>query len=143
MKALFSSLKRALIIVRKELLALLGNKISRMLIIVPPLAQIVIFGWAVAMEARNVALGHVNHDNSLWSGQIINAVKGFPTFHSVIWLDGDKAAEKALNEQKVLAALVFAGDFSAKIGKGQSAPVQILLDGRRSNATQIVSAYIG
>ena len=61
------NLRRMAIIVRKELLVLLCNKVSRMLIIVPPLMQIVIFGWAATMEVRNVEVAVLNYDSGNWS----------------------------------------------------------------------------
>lgn len=56
------NLRRILTIVRKELLVLLDNKVSRMMLIVPPLMQIVIFAWAATMEVRNVEVAVLNHD---------------------------------------------------------------------------------
>lgn len=136
------SFQRMAIIVRKELLVLLGNKISRMLIIVPPLAQIIIFGWAATMEVRNVHAAYVNEDNGVWSRRILHAIEGSPTFTSAIALQGGEEARNFIDRQKGLLVLKFAGDFSRKIESGEPAQVQLLLDGRRSNAAQIVSSYI-
>ena len=49
-------IRRMLAIVRKELLVLFCNPISRMLLIVPPLMQIIVFGWAATMEVREMGL---------------------------------------------------------------------------------------
>ena len=61
------NLRRILTIVRKELLVLFGNSASRVLIIVPPLAQIIIFGWAATLEVRNVHVVALNNDSGIWS----------------------------------------------------------------------------
>ena len=55
--------RRMLTIVRKELLVLFCNRVSRTLIIVPPLLQIVAFGWAATLEVRNVDVAVLNQDN--------------------------------------------------------------------------------
>ena len=55
-------IRRMLAIVRKELLVLFCNPISRMLLIVPPLMQIIVFGWAATMEVRNVDVAVLDHD---------------------------------------------------------------------------------
>ena len=55
-------IRRMLVIVRKELLVLFCNPISRMLLIVPPLMQIIVFGWAATMEVRNVDVAVLDHD---------------------------------------------------------------------------------
>lgn len=135
-------LERILIIVRKELLVLLGNRISRMLIIVPPLAQIIIFGWAATMEVKNVRCGYLNYDRGIWSRDIIHALEGAPTFKSVLALSSHAAMANAINNQHMLFALIFEEDFSRKIEAGEHASIQIILDGRRSNAAQIASAYV-
>lgn len=136
------SLHRIAIIVRKELLVLLGNRISRMLIIVPPLAQIIIFGWAATMEVRNVHAGYVNEDNGHWSREILHRLEGSPTFTSVRSLGGEREARAAIENQSELFILHFASDFSRKIEKGEPAEIQLILDGRRSNAAQIASSYL-
>lgn len=133
---------RIAVIIRKELLVLLGNRVSRFLIIMPPLVQIIIFGWAATMEVRNVRAAYVNNDNGRWSREIIHRLEGSPTFHSVLALSGPEAARKALENQEALLVLDFDSDFSRKIERGETADAQILLDGRRSNAAQIASAYL-
>lgn len=138
----FISMRRIVTIVRKELLVLLGNPPSRFLIIVPPLLQIVIFGWAATMEVRNVEVAYVNHDFGRWSREILHRLEGSPTFSSVKSLPGEKAIKDAMDGQKVLFTLVFDQEFSRNIARGEPARAQILLDGRRSNAAQIAAAYV-
>lgn len=134
--------RRIAIIVRKELLVLLGNRISRFLIIIPPLAQIIIFGWAATMEVRNVRAGYLNEDNGHWSREILHRLEGSPTFKSVRSLASEKEAESAIENQSELFVLRFESDFSRKIEKGEPAEMQVILDGRRSNAAQIATSYL-
>lgn len=134
--------RRMLTIVRKELLVLLCNRISRVLIIGPPLAQIVIFGWAATMEVRNVDVAVLNHDSGHWSRDIVHAIKGSPTFRSVRFLEGEGQITPVLEKQDALFILVFDQEFSRRVDSGQPAEVQVILDGRRSNAAQISSYYL-
>ena len=135
------NLRRMAIIVRKELLVLLCNKVSRLLIIVPPLMQIVIFGWAATMEVRNVDVAVLNHDSGRWSRDIIHALKGSPTFRSVMHLQGEGQIRPVVDRQQALFVLVFDEEFSRHIEKGEPAQAQVILDGRRSNAAQIAAYY--
>ena len=135
------NLRRMAIIVRKELLVLLCNKVSRLLIIVPPLMQIVIFGWAATMEVRNVDVAVLNHDSGRWSRDIINALEGSPTFRSVMRLQGEGQIRPVVDRQQALFVLVFDEEFSRNIEKGDPAQAQVILDGRRSNAAQIAAYY--
>lgn len=136
------NLRRMATIVRKELLVLLGNRISRMLIIVPPLAQIIIFGWAATLEVKNVRAAYLNNDSGLWSREILHRMEGSPTFKTIFALDNQDRVAEVIDNQQALLVLVFDEEFSRKIERGQPAEAQILMDGRRSNAAQIVASYL-
>ncbi len=135
-------LRRMLTIVRKELLVLLSNRTSRFLIIVPPLLQIVVFGWAATMEVRNVDVAVLSRDSGLWSREILHRLEGAPTFRSVVHLEGDAAIRPVLDAQKALFVLVFDEEFSRNVERAQPAEMQVILDGRRSNAAQIAVSYL-
>lgn len=134
---------RMLTIARKELLVLLGNPASRVLIIVPPLMQIIFFGWAATLEVRNVEAAYVNHDSGAWSRRVLHGIEGSPTFKSTRALSGEAEARRFIENQKALFVLVFDQEFSRNIERGKPAEVQLLMDGRRSNAAQIAASYIG
>ena len=136
------NLRRMAIIVRKELLVLLCNKVSRMLIIVPPLMQIVVFGWAATMEVRNVDVAVLNQDSGNWSREIVRRLQGSHTFRSVTFLDGEADIRPTIERQKALFVMVFDDEFSRRIDAGTPAQMQVILDGRRSNAAQIASYYL-
>ena len=134
--------RRMLTIVRKELLVLFCNRVSRTLIIVPPLLQIVAFGWAATLEVRNVDVAVLNQDNGRWSREIVRRIQGSPTFRSVSFLEGEAHIRPVLEQQRALFILVFDQEFSRRIERGEPATVQAILDGRRSNAAQIAAYYL-
>ena len=133
--------RRMVTIVRKELLVLLCNRVSRMLIIVPPLVQIVIFGWAATMEVRNVDVAVLDHDNGRWSREIVHRLEGSPTFRSVRFLPSEQRIRPVLEGQEALFILTFDQEFSRRVERGESAEMQVILDGRRFNAAQIAAYY--
>jgi len=134
--------RRMLTIVRKELLVLFCNRVSRTLIIVPPLLQIVAFGWAATLEVRNVDVAVLNQDNGRWSREIVRRIQGSPTFRSVSFLEGEAHIRPVMEQQRALFILVFDQEFSRRIERGEPATVQAILDGRRSNAAQIAAYYL-
>ncbi|MBD5647671.1 MAG: ABC transporter permease [Desulfovibrio sp.] len=135
-------LRRMLTIVRKELLVLLSNRTSRFLIVVPPLLQIVVFGWAATMEVRNVDVAVLSRDSGLWSRELLHRIEGSPTFRRVFHLMGEEEVRPVLDAQKALFVLVFDEEFSRNVERGEPAEVQVILDGRRSNAAQIAASYL-
>ena len=134
--------RRMLTIVRKELLVLFCNRVSRTLIIVPPLLQIVALGWAATLEVRNVDVAVLNQDNGRWSREIVRRIQGSPTFRSVSFLEGEAHIRPVMEQQRALFILVFDQEFSRRIERGEPATVQAILDGRRSNAAQIAAYYL-
>ena len=134
--------RRMLAIVRKELLVLFCNPVSRMLIIVPPLMQIVVFGWAATMEVRHVDVAVLNHDNGPLSREIVRRLEGSPTFRHVFFLRGQQEVRPAIEQEKALFVMVFDAEFSRRAARGEPVTVQLLLDGRRSNAAQIAAYYV-
>lgn len=136
------NLRRILTIVRKELLVLFSNRASRVLIIVPPLAQIVIFGWAATLEVRNVHVVALNNDAGLWSRGILHRIQGSPTFTSLRYIESENEIRNVLDSQEALFVIAFDEQFSRKVEKGEAAELQVILDGRRSNAAQIAVGYL-
>ncbi len=136
------TIRRILAIARKELLVLMGTRQSRFMVLIPPVIQIFIFAWAATMEVRNVDLVVLNEDTGYWSREIVNRLQGSPTFRSLVFESDPQKAEEALDRQHVLAVLCFQSDFSRRVERGQTAEVQLLLDGRRSNTAQILAQYV-
>ena len=135
-------IRRMLAIVRKELLVLFCNPISRMLLIVPPLMQIIVFGWAATMEVRNVDVAVLDHDEGPLSREIVRRLEGSPTFRHVFFLRGQQEVRPAIEQEKALFVMVFDAEFSRRAARGEPVTVQLLLDGRRSNAAQIAAYYV-
>lgn len=131
---------RAIII--KELWAVLRDPRARMTLIVPPIIQLLIFGFASTLEVKNINVGILNRDGGQWSQEVIQRVAGSPNVKRIVYLDSDRALADAIDSQKVIVALRFDQHFSADVNSGRSATVGAVFDGRKSNAAQIVGGYI-
>lgn len=131
---------RALIV--KELLAVLRDPKGRAILIVPPILQLLVFSYAATLEVRNVDIMVLNRDGGYWGSELIHRIDGAPTFRSVARTQDEAAIRRAIDRQQVVAALVIGPTFSRDIAAGSVADVQIVLDGRKSNASQIVAGYL-
>jgi ABC-2 type transport system permease protein len=129
--------------IRKEFLAVLRDKRSRITLIMPPILQLVLFGFAATLEVKNITLGVYDRDHGAWSREIIDRLAGSPNVKRLVRLDSPRAVEQAIDDQKVIAVVDFGQNFSADIAAGRPAVVQGVFDGRKSNASQIVGAYLG
>ena len=131
-----------LALIKKEFLAIWSDKKSRIIIIVPPLIQLVLFSFAVTLEVKNISIGVLDRDNSSKSQELIRTLKLSNTFTKVYRLDSEAQLTSYIDSQKVLATLYIPQNFAQKIQMHEHTSLQIIGDGRKSNTAQIAEAYI-
>jgi ABC-2 type transport system permease protein len=133
--------RRTFFLIVKEFLALWRDPRSRTILVVPPIVQLLIFAFAMTQEVTAVRMAVLNRDIGLPSRELIARFAGSPYFTRIVPITGEAAARAALDSATVLLVLEIGEDFSRDLAAGHPAQVQILLDGRRSNAAQIVEGY--
>jgi ABC-2 type transport system permease protein len=136
------TLTRLKAIIIKELWAILRDPRTRVILIVPPILQLAIFGLATTLEVKNMSLGVLNRDGGVWSQEVIERVAGSPNVGRLISLKSEDEVRSMISHQSVLAVLRFDSDFSARVSSGRGGVIGLISDGRRSNAAQIASAYL-
>lgn len=129
-------------IIIKELWAILRDPRTRIILLVPPVVQLLIFGLATTLEVKNMTLGVLDRDGGAWSQEVLQRVGGSPNVTRIIPLKDEQDLRKAIDRQKVIAALRFDSHFSADVAGGRGGVIELISDGRRSNAAQIVSGYL-
>lgn len=127
----------------KEIWAILRDPRSRMVLILPPLIQLFLFTYATTLDVRNVDLGVLDRSSGAHSAEIVSRISGSPNFRKIVPLASSRELEDAISNQRVIAAIVIDEDFDRKIAAHEPAVVGAVFDGRRSNAAQIVSGYLG
>lgn len=132
---------RILALIQKEILAVLRDPKSRMMLIFPPLFQLIIFSFAATLDVKNVSIAILNSDNGPESFELIQRFRGSPTFTNIIYLDSLSDIAKVIDNQKVSMVIHFDSQFSRDIQAKKPANVQLILDGRKSNTTQIIQGY--
>ncbi len=126
----------------KELWAVLRDPRGRIILIVPPIIQLLLFSAAATLEVKNVDIGVYNRDGAAASIEFVNQLAGSPNIRHIVVLRSMDEVRHAIDNQKVVAALVFNDSFSRDVSAHRPATVEAILDGRRSNAAQIVAEYV-
>ena len=134
--------KRIWYLVIKEFLAVLRDQKSRFVLIVPPLIQLFVFAYAATLDVNNVSLAILNQDSGKLSHELIQRFEGSKTFKQIIFLDSTASLKEGMDTQKFFVALQFDAQFSRDLLQGKPAKVQAILDGRKSNTSQIVLGYM-
>ena len=135
-------LQRLIAIIRKELITMLRDPRARMTLIVPPIIQLFIFSSAATMEVKNVSLGVVDLDRGPYAADLEQRLRGSPSFTRLPLFPDIAAARGALEREQIIGVLVLQSGFSADLAAGRPTSVELLLDGRRSNAAQITAQYV-
>ncbi len=135
-------LSRVFALILKELLVILRDPRGRVILIVPPLFQLIIFAFAATLEVKNVDVAVFNRDTGRSGTQLSRTIAGSPTFRSVTTLHNPRALRDAVDLQRVLVGIDIPPTFSRDLFLGHPPSVQVLLDGRRANASQIVDVYV-
>ncbi len=127
----------------KEFLAVLRDPRSRVILIGPPLMQLVLFAFAATLEVKNVAIAVLDRDEGSSGTELVRRIEGSPTFRTVRAVHDPASLRRAIDEQQAICAIDIGPSFSRDLAAGRPANIQIVLDGRRSNAAQIVNGYVG
>ena len=137
-----SGLRRLVAMIVKEMWAVLRDPKSRIVLFVPPLMQLFIFTFATTLDVKNVDVAILDRSSGVHSAEIVNRIAGSPNFREIVPLRSPHELRDAIDNQKVIAALVIDEDFDRRVAAGKPATVGVVLDGRRSNAAQIVNGYL-
>ncbi len=135
-------LRRLLAIVRKELITMLRDPRARGSLIAPPIIQLLIFSSAATMEVKNIALAIVDLDRGPYAAEVEQRLSGSRSFTRLPRYPSVADARPALERERVIGMLVLPNGLSASLAAARPAAVQLLLDGRRSNAAQITAQYV-
>jgi len=84
----------------------------------------------------------LNRDSGHWGAELISRIEASPQFRAVTRTDSPGELREAIDRERVIAAIEIGPDFSRDIDAGDTADLAVILDGRRSNASQIVGGYV-
>jgi drug efflux transport system permease protein len=130
--------RRTFALIIKELLASARDPHTRWVVLFSPPFLLLIYAFAITQEVKNVSMAVLNHDVGLEARELVSRFEGSATFDQIHYLKGVSEIAPAMESQDVIMTIHIGPDFSRRIAAGESAEVQLLLDGRRSNATQIL-----
>ena len=136
---MFGRLKQMLI---KELIQVVRDKRTRFILIGPPILQMLVFGYAASFEIHNVSTVIVDLDHSQESRELISRFTSSPYFNIQAQLTSANQAHDLIDQGKTTLALEIHAGFAQKLRKGETAPLQVIVDATNSNTALIASSYV-
>lgn len=135
-------LRRILALMAKEFLALLKDKRSRFVLIGPPLVQMLVFGYAATFDLRHVPYALLAEDSGAPARDLAAALRGSPSFSEVARLSHEREIAPLIDAKGALMVVRIGPRFSAELLSGQTATLQVVVDGRNSNTALLVVNYV-
>jgi ABC-2 type transport system permease protein len=126
----------------KELIQTLRDKRMRMTLIIPPIVQLIIFGYAANLDVKHIRTAVRDLDQSVDSRDVISRFRQSKYFDILFYPQRQQDTERLILNGDVVLSLEIPPDFSRKLKKGDTATVQILVDGTESNAAMIALGYV-
>ena len=128
-------------LIRKEFIQFFRNRPMVVLFIYVIAVEIAICVYAITYDITNISLAFHDLDRSSESRELIERFARTPYFTPPVSVSGRHELDRMLESGKVTIGIVIPADFSTRIAKSLSAPVQLLIDGSNSNTALIALGY--
>ena len=135
-------IRRILFMVRKEMLTTLKDPKSRIILIMPVIIQSLLFGYVASYNLDSVDYAVLDLSRSRCSEELIAELDGSGIFNRVATHGNTSQNTQFIDGRKVGVVLVIGHDFADKITAGETAPVQVITDGRNTMTSSIASGDI-
>jgi ABC-2 type transport system permease protein len=139
---MLDAILRILALTRKELLAVLKDRRSRISLLLPPVVQAMLFGYAATYDLNHVTYAVLDQDHTEASRQLLAGLDGSGVFERVADLRRASDVASLIDTRRALLVVQIDQDFERHLLSGQSADVQLIADGRNSNTAGTALGYV-
>lgn len=127
---------------RKELAQILHNRQMVRIILVPPTAMLLLYGFALNPNVQNLKVGITDYSNSPASRQLTEIFEQTEAFRVSRHYTSAEAMAKELAQGHLTVGVTIAPEFARDVARGRTAQVQMLYDAVDANTASIASSYI-
>ena len=132
---------RLLAMARKEAIQLRRDSRSLILAFLLPVVLLIIFGYAISWDVKNIKTAVLDQDNSQQSRELLDAFRASGYFTFTRRLNATSEIGPLLDGVSTQLVLVIPPDFSAHLNAGRAAELQAIVDGSDANTATIILAY--
>ena len=128
-------------LIRKESLQILRDPSSFLIAVVLPILLLFIFGFGVTLDLRRVPIGVVVEQLTPEAESFL-ASFGNSRYFDVRFVRHRSDVEKELVSGRLKGVVVLVAAFGERLGRGETAPIQVLVDGSDPNTAGLVVGYV-
>ena len=126
----------------KEFLQLRRDKHARFILVVPPILQMLIYGYAATFEVNRVEIAVIDFDHSQESRDLLSRFTFTGRFEVAKILSNEDELKSLIGRSDIPMALKIEPGFAELLLKGQTAHLQVIVDGTNSNTALIAVGYV-
>ena len=130
-------------IIIKEFIQVLRDKKLRFFLIVPPLVQLLTYGYVVNFDIKHVAVAVFDESRTMESRLLIDRFNSTDWFHIKYFVNSKNEMLRLIDAGDITMALWIQWDFATRMRQGKSGKLQVIVDATDSNAALIVNRYAG
>src|SRR5271156_5194560 len=123
--------------IRKEFLQVLREPRMRVMLFMPPLIQLLIFGYAVNLDVDSARIAWMDQDHTPESRELLSQFEGSGRFEIVSMPRTDAEMQSVLDRSQAVGVVRVLPGFARDIEHGRATSVQVVLDGSNSNEAAI------
>lgn len=137
-----NNMKRFIGFVTKEFYHIFRDKRTMFILFGMPIAQIMLFGFAITNEINNVNIAILDKSKDSETQKIINKISASKYFNIEQDIVNENQIESVFKKGKVKAVLVFETDFGKNLQTLKQAKVQVITDATDPNIANTIANYI-
>jgi ABC-2 type transport system permease protein len=135
------SYTRLLAVAKKEVIQILRDSRSLIIIVIMPPILVLLFGYGVNLDLKGLPVYVYDRNGSQQSQDLLKRFQASDYFHIVRVVNGYPALTRALDDGHAKMGLVVPWDFSERLRAGGPVQVQALVDGTDDNTANVLIGY--
>jgi len=135
-------MKQLFAFVRKEFYHVFRDRRTLLILFGLPVVQIVLFGFALSSEVKNIGIAIQDNAHDVHSEQIIARIRSSAYFHMKEPVLHYKDIERRFKEGTIKCAVIFPAHFGSDLYRTDGAQIQIIADASDPNTATIVTNYL-
>ena len=129
-------------IFKKELRQIMRDRLTLALLTVIPVFMLIMFGYALSFDVKNISLGVYDEDKSTTSREFITKFTNSGYFNLNYYAASSNDIDEEIQKGTITAGIIIPRTFSNDIRKGETAAIQIIIDGSNSNSASTSIGYV-
>ena len=127
--------------VKKEFYHILRDKRTMLIVLVMPIVLIILFGFALSTEVRNVNIAILSPSSDPTVRQIAERLDASEYFTVTQWLDRPEEIDEVMKSGEVQLVVAFGQNFSGGMLSPDGSQMQLIVDASDANMAQSYTSY--